>query len=174
MDSFDHVVVDEDDGAFVKCKGDACECKTQVRDVLLQCSSEVKMDLLKSVVADADIGYWASKVELIAASQNVPTNDLVSVIRYRADVMHERAAMDLMAALTTGPAAVPVVTNEHAAPPHVRIDSSEQSDASEDSAITKLVWFDERSPTTKEDFSYATTMGEVEAQAEKQKKKGEG
>ena len=83
MDSFDHAVVDEDDGAFVKCKGDACQCKTPVRDVLLQCCSEVKMNLLKSVVADgssAGVGYWAGKVELIAASQNIDTNDLVGEI----------------------------------------------------------------------------------------------
>ena len=172
MDSFDHVVVDEDGGAFVKCIGDTCQCKTPVQDVLLQCSSEVKMNLLKSVVADgssAGVGYWAGKVELIAASQNIDTNDLVGVISYRATVMGQKAAKDIMAALTTGPAAI----TQHAAPPQrVRIDSSEQSDASEDSAITKLVWLHEESPTTKTDFCRVDTMVEVEDLVEEQQING--
>ena len=163
MDFVDHVVVDEDGGAFVKCVGDACQCKTLVRDVLTQCSSEVKMDLLKSVVADGSsfgVGYWASKVELIASSRNIDTNDLVNVIAYRANDMGEQNAKDIMAALTTGPAAF----TQHAAPPRVRIDSSEESDASDDSAITKLVWLDEH---TKTSFSHVDTMGEVDDLVEK-------
>ena len=155
MSSHDHVVLEDDNGeTFVQCKSDKCDCKTSMQELLSQCSRQVKLDLLKSALADGSSGMASSRntIELIASSNNIHTDDLFQVIMFRANEMDDKGAKEIMKDLIPGQYAPPQL-------PMALYSSEETDDVSEDSAVTKLVWVDEHAPATEaqNNFSVADT-----------------
>ena len=119
---------------MVKCGQEGRCCSTSLKQLVAQCSSDVKKELHDYlgmyIVCEkgSRVGYARNKlVELVAASCNISTIDLVKVLEYRAQEMKDKTAEKVMKNIES----VEDLTS-----------SDDDSEESQDSTTTNLVWVD--------------------------------
>ena len=116
------------DEMFVRCGRQGCDRACAIKELLSRCSLEVKKQLHDYlglyIVRDLSsrVGYRETKVELVAACANISTLELMKVLEYRASVMNDSTAKKIVKGLVN--------------------DDDEETEDSENSVITNLVWVD--------------------------------